>query len=613
MGASCSRSTPQKYLHNNNTESRGLGGNTKVDHPPIQPSGKTKSRIIPTTDSYEGLQSRVKNISTFSVETLTASLTRDCPDDLHKVRAFFCWIAANITYDVGALGRNDVKSQEPETVRKTRQAVCQGYSQLFCALCRHANIPCLLVSGLDKGLDYDPETIFTPTTKTNHAWNIVYVKGEWRPLDVTWGSGHLDESRRFQRKLTEHWFLTDPAEFITDHFPLLDGNVKASEKYQLLKRPITLERFSAVLCLKSVAYDLGLGVQGLSHTKAIIRVRRDVTITLRASTRQPLETVRVTLSERGRSGSTASCSAILTSLDVDGTCKIYVRPPRAGKYVLDVKGKGGEQEGSHVSQLLSYVIICTNDYPQPEPYPDKEEPWGLQRPQAMQCGLKAAKNKPFYFKANRQGEVRVAVPLAKPNTTRNNTAAVPIATTNATAATPMVTLVQAELRHAKQMNQKLSQYIQVEYTDNSTVIITARLPSGPGYYMLRVFAGKPSNNQSSRLQHCADYLLHCTTTQTLTADICPPFPESLRFAREHRVQLLSPRSAHVPAGQRSRYRVRAPALGQVRVGDMKMVRKGGGVWEGEVTPAGGVKDILVYGAVDPDSRNLDGLFKFTVK
>ena len=81
----------------------------------------------------------------------------------------------------------------------------------------------MVMQGINKAQDHDPETVFTATSKTNHAWNLVLVEGEWRPLDNTFGAGHLDKGGTFTREFDEHWFLTDPAEFVPAHFPLVNG------------------------------------------------------------------------------------------------------------------------------------------------------------------------------------------------------------------------------------------------------------------------------------------------------------------------------------------------------------------------------------------------------
>ena len=56
--------------------------------------------------------------------------------------------------------------------------------------------------------------------EANHAWNAVYLAGSWRLVDATWGSGSYNPTtHRFERRLNEHFFLTDPEELIYTHFP----------------------------------------------------------------------------------------------------------------------------------------------------------------------------------------------------------------------------------------------------------------------------------------------------------------------------------------------------------------------------------------------------------
>ena len=53
-----------------------------------------------------------------------------------------------------------------------------------------------------------------------HAWNAVHVAGSWRLLDCTFVAGKTNpDGREFQKQINEHFFLTDPDEFIYTHFP----------------------------------------------------------------------------------------------------------------------------------------------------------------------------------------------------------------------------------------------------------------------------------------------------------------------------------------------------------------------------------------------------------
>ena len=53
-----------------------------------------------------------------------------------------------------------------------------------------------------------------------------------------------------------------------------------------------------------------------------------------------------------------SCSSsVLTSLSGEGTCSMYVRPPRVATYLLKIMGRGQGQDSTAILHLLlSYVI-----------------------------------------------------------------------------------------------------------------------------------------------------------------------------------------------------------------------------------------------------------------
>ena len=62
------------------------------------------------------------------------------------------------------------------------------------------------ISGYAKGYGYSPEHPVTTNHQTNHAWNAVYLKGNWFLLDCTWGAGRLDKNKTYQAKFTEFYF-----------------------------------------------------------------------------------------------------------------------------------------------------------------------------------------------------------------------------------------------------------------------------------------------------------------------------------------------------------------------------------------------------------------------
>nr|WKN36419.1 transglutaminase domain-containing protein [Tunicatimonas sp. TK19036] len=173
----------------------------------------------------------------YDVEKLTHYLVKTAQDDHEKVRSFYVWIADNIAYDV-QLFRNynpaRYKPILPNDVLKRRRAVCQGYSELFQEMCRLADVPCYVVGGYSKGFAYTARKSFT---NADHAWNAVQLDNEWHLVDVTWGSGGLDDNMRFVKKFNDSFFLTSPSEFVLNHLPLLP-------MWQLLDCPVSIKTYA---------------------------------------------------------------------------------------------------------------------------------------------------------------------------------------------------------------------------------------------------------------------------------------------------------------------------------------------------------------------------------
>ena len=102
------------------------------------------------------------------------------------------------------------------------KALCVYVCMIKFPIVRHAGIRVKQIQGFAKGHDYRPGHQFSPGVDVPHAWNAVFLFGCWRLIDVTWGTGFTDHTGVFQRKLNEHFFLTDPEVFIWTHFPFDD-------------------------------------------------------------------------------------------------------------------------------------------------------------------------------------------------------------------------------------------------------------------------------------------------------------------------------------------------------------------------------------------------------
>jgi len=152
-------------------------------------------------------------VSFGNLHELSAHLAERCDNEFELVRSIFAWIAGNISYNPQDYS---LQLQKAQQVWSNRQAVCEGYSNLFNAMCRSIGIESRMIKGYvrdgqDRPLDFP-----------NHAWNSVLIDGKWYLLDVTWASlslpdkGTLDLKRKQQ---LNHFFLVDPHKMILTHLP----------------------------------------------------------------------------------------------------------------------------------------------------------------------------------------------------------------------------------------------------------------------------------------------------------------------------------------------------------------------------------------------------------
>lgn len=74
--------------------------------------------------------------------------------------------------------------------------VCQNYAEIFKAMCVQAGIPCQVVSG-----------------QPDHAWNRVYVDGQWLYVDVTW-----DDPTTSSPTMRQDYFLVGPEVMVKGHW-----------------------------------------------------------------------------------------------------------------------------------------------------------------------------------------------------------------------------------------------------------------------------------------------------------------------------------------------------------------------------------------------------------
>ena len=161
----------------------------------------------------------------------------------------FYWIAYNIAYDTVSYFSKIYEDQTAEGVFRTRKGVCAGYANLYKYLCDRLEMPCEIVSGYAKGYGFD-DRVEAPS-ETDHAWNAVEINGHWYLMESTWGAGHLNNQKTFERELNAYYFLPRPIEMIYHHLP-------ENDKWQLLQTPINMRQYMQMPKVHPTYFDLNL-------------------------------------------------------------------------------------------------------------------------------------------------------------------------------------------------------------------------------------------------------------------------------------------------------------------------------------------------------------------
>lgn len=58
----------------------------------------------------------------------------------------------------------------------------------------------------------------------NHAWNEIFIDGQWLTQDATWDSGYLlAGTRQFVRSVSHRYLFPDPSVFLRDHMACFES------------------------------------------------------------------------------------------------------------------------------------------------------------------------------------------------------------------------------------------------------------------------------------------------------------------------------------------------------------------------------------------------------
>lgn len=109
-------------------------------------------------------------------------------NDWEKVFRIYMYIASEMAYDMEEASSAGGGYQDSAVdIIRDGKGICEGFANLFTALCRAQGIPACVEFGIGFA-DYDELTTRIPTSSdyADHAWAAVYVGDKWHFMDPTY-------------------------------------------------------------------------------------------------------------------------------------------------------------------------------------------------------------------------------------------------------------------------------------------------------------------------------------------------------------------------------------------------------------------------------------------
>jgi len=213
---------------------------------------------------------------------LVRMLISRCTSDVEKARTIFRWITVK---NLNTMQFDDtVRTDTPMGLLRGIKHGTESYHVLFKRICSYAGLHCVVIKGYSKSAGYQPGVRFEDNRFRN-SWNAVYVAGAWRFVQCNWGARHLVNAKEVPKPGTksksdslryeydDHYFLTDPKEFIYEFFPL-------QPEWQLLKTTITLKEFEELPFVRSLFFRYGLYFPD-ENTRAVMVTDSTGAVTIR--------------------------------------------------------------------------------------------------------------------------------------------------------------------------------------------------------------------------------------------------------------------------------------------------------------------------------------------
>lgn len=354
----------------------------ETGYPPPKPAVNRKSDILRPADIAEG-DKRAKQIKPGDANTfedLAYLLTKGMSRDVQQIRAIFSWVVTQNVQEI-EFPANVILDSHMDVLRRIRDGQ-SSYTTLFTLLCRAAHIPCVIIHGIAKSAGY--EVGHKDLKHLRNLWNAVFINGGWRFVFPLWAcrtvkehapgdwtlvdskvndiSERIDIDEDSVSTTNDHYFLTDPEEFIHRCFP-------DKPDWQLLRTPLTKDEFLDMPLLMPPFFDYKLKL--LTKPKCVLNSKDGMcNISIKSpQIEDMLMTYELYYDVRESGSSLPSgvpmdrCVAIMQQ---KGKIAFSVRFLHPGIYRLDIHGS---LIGNALSLLGSFKLVCNKTRDNIKPYP----------------------------------------------------------------------------------------------------------------------------------------------------------------------------------------------------------------------------------------------------
>jgi hypothetical protein len=128
-------------------------------------------------------------------------------------------------------------------------------------------------------------------------------------------------------------------------------------------------------------------------------------------------------------------------------------------------------------------------------------------------------------------------------------------------------------------------------------------PQKPGIYHLQIFGNLVSDDRNESTEHVLNYNFKCTEV----ADKTHEYP--LQYASVEKCILHEPLRGNLPCNTEIQFRISAPYLQYIKVGDTSLMKQGT-MFTGKVTtPEKGIQ-VYMYGTREDQYSSMNGLYRF---